>query len=86
MAIVLGGRESAFTAHSHAAVGPPPPSPASIAPPPPPSVSPPAHIAPSLAAQVDVTDQIAKLAHLRDVGALTEEEFSLKKAELLARL
>ena len=31
----------------------------------------------------EVTDQIAKFAALRDQGALTEEEFAAKKAELL---
>jgi hypothetical protein len=35
------------------------------------------------AAQPDVTEQIAKLAVLRDQGALTEDEFVAKKAELL---
>lgn len=34
----------------------------------------------------DITDQLRKLAELRDLGILTEEEFSAKKAELLARL
>ena len=34
----------------------------------------------------DVTEQIAKLAELRDQGALTNEEFEAKKAELLSRL
>jgi hypothetical protein len=38
------------------------------------------------AAQPDVTEQIAKLAALRDQGALTEDEFATKKAELLGRL
>jgi hypothetical protein len=33
----------------------------------------------------DVTEQIAKLAELRDQGALTEDEFAAKKAELLGR-
>lgn len=37
-------------------------------------------------AQVDVTEQLHKLASLRDAGILTEEEFATKKAELLARL
>jgi hypothetical protein len=32
---------------------------------------------------VDVTDQIKKLAELRDSGILTEEEFSAKKKQLL---
>jgi Short C-terminal domain len=34
----------------------------------------------------DVTEQIAKLAALRDQGALTEDEFAAKKAELLGRI
>ncbi|MDR7239150.1 SHOCT domain-containing protein [Neobacillus drentensis] len=33
--------------------------------------------------QVDVADQIKKLAELRDSGILTEEEFSAKKKQLL---
>lgn len=37
-------------------------------------------------AQPDVADQIGKLAALRDAGALTDDEFAAKKAELLARL
>ena len=38
------------------------------------------------AVQVDVTEQLHKLASLRDAGILTDEEFATKKAELLARL
>ena len=38
------------------------------------------------ASQTDVTKQIAKLAALRDQGALTEAEFAAKKAELLDRI
>lgn len=34
----------------------------------------------------EVTEQIAKLAELRDQGALTEDEFAAKKAELLNRI
>src|SRR6478735_3821846 len=34
----------------------------------------------------DVADQIAKLATLRDQGAITTEEFEAKKAELLDRM
>lgn len=34
----------------------------------------------------DVTAQLQQLAGLRDAGILTEEEFTAKKAELLARL
>ena len=36
--------------------------------------------------QLDLAEQIGKLAQLRDHGALTEEEFVAKKGELLARL
>jgi hypothetical protein len=35
---------------------------------------------------LDIPDQIRKLAELRDSGAITEEEFELKKAELLDRM
>jgi hypothetical protein len=34
----------------------------------------------------DIPDQIKKLAELRDAGALTNEEFERKKAELLDRM
>ncbi len=34
----------------------------------------------------DVPSQIARLAELKTQGALTEEEFQAKKAELLARM
>lgn len=34
----------------------------------------------------DVTEMISKLASLREAGILTDDEFSAKKAELLARL
>lgn len=34
----------------------------------------------------DAADQLRKLGELRDSGVLTEEEFSAKKAELLARM
>lgn len=36
--------------------------------------------------QLDITDQLTKLASLRDAGILTDEEFAAKKAELLARM
>ena len=35
---------------------------------------------------VDISDQIKKLAELKDQGILTKEEFELKKTELLARM
>jgi hypothetical protein len=34
----------------------------------------------------DIPDQIKKLAELRDAGAITDEEFERKKAELLERM
>lgn len=42
--------------------------------------------APALERTEPVTDQLKKLGELRDAGTLTEDEFSAKKAELLARL
>lgn len=47
-----------------------------------PVAAPPAPPAP----QFDITAQLQQLAGLRDAGILTEEEFTTKKAELLARL
>jgi uncharacterized membrane protein YeaQ/YmgE (transglycosylase-associated protein family) len=44
------------------------------------------HYAAQTQAHDDVTDQIRKLAELRDEGTLTNEEFEAKKAELLSRL
>jgi hypothetical protein len=43
-------------------------------------------VAAQSAPQLDVAEQIGKLALLRDQGALTEAEFASKKGELLARL
>lgn len=40
----------------------------------------------SAVAELSLPDQIAKLADLRDRGAITEAEFASKKAELLARM
>lgn len=48
-------------------------------------LSPSADAAPS-APQVDVVEQLGKLAGLRDQGVLTDQEFASKKGELLARL
>ena len=47
---------------------------------------PPGPVAAHSAPQLDVAEQIGKLAQLRDLGALTEGEFASKKGELLARL
>jgi len=41
---------------------------------------------PTPTAQIDVAEQLRKLASLRDAGILTDEEFATKKAELIARL
>ena len=38
------------------------------------------------AAGGDVLQQIKELAALKDAGVLTDDEFTVKKAELLARL
>jgi hypothetical protein len=46
----------------------------------------PDHVAAQSTPQLDVAEQIGKLALLRDQGALTEDEFANKKGELLARL
>jgi hypothetical protein len=40
----------------------------------------------SIGAEVSIPDQIGKLSELRDKGALSEEEFKAKKAELLERM
>ena len=52
----------------------------------PPSVIPPAPTPAAPAPAPDVTEQISKLAALRDQGAITPEEFEAKKAELLDRI
>jgi hypothetical protein len=78
----VGSREATPTTLP-AGGGPPAPapvSPAPVAPPPAPAPSPVA------ATAVDVTDQIAKLADLKERGAITPEEFDAKKAELLGRI
>lgn len=41
---------------------------------------------PAAAAGPDLIDQIKRLGELHDAGILTDEEFSTKKAELLARM
>jgi hypothetical protein len=51
-----------------------------------PAAAQPATVAAQSAPRMDVAEQIGKLAQLRDLGALTEEEFASKKGELLARL
>ena len=59
---------------------PPPPAPpmADAGPPPPP--------APPTDASLEVTQTLARLADLRDRGAITPEEYEAKKEELLGRL
>lgn len=62
--------------------------PPQAAPPPQPPPPPPAPPAPPAAApaspEVDLVAGLSRLAHLRDSGALTEEEFQAAKARLLA--
>ena len=74
------------------AAAPPPPPPVSqmesVAPEPPPAPMPPS-AAPATAPGVstsEILSTIEALARLRDAGALSEQEFSAKKTELLARL
>jgi len=63
----------------------PPPEPS--APPGLPLTRPPASAAmPAASAGEDPLDRIAKLAQLRDTGALTEEEYEREKAKLLAQM
>jgi hypothetical protein len=59
---------------------PPPPKPA----PPPPQAAAPPPVNPAV--ETSVFDQIKRLAELRDMGAVTPEEFDTKKSELLKRL
>jgi membrane protease subunit (stomatin/prohibitin family) len=42
--------------------------------------------APAEAAAVDPTEQLKKLAELKDQGILTEQEFSEQKAKILAQM
>jgi hypothetical protein len=58
------------------------PAPAQFAPP---SRLAPAGARAATAGGPDPLDKIAKLALLRDTGAITEEEFELQKAKLLAQ-
>jgi hypothetical protein len=46
----------------------------------------PVSVQPMRTASPDPLDRIAKLAHLRDSGALTNEEFEAQKAKLLAEM
>lgn len=45
-----------------------------------------ASVAPVPVAANDILETLERLAHLRDMGALSEDEFSEKKSELLSRL
>jgi hypothetical protein len=60
-------------------IAPPP-----LPPPPSPTAARPA--ASTAAPRGDALDQIKRLAELRDIGAISDEEFEAKKAELLRRL
>jgi len=69
----------------------PEPAPMAAAAPPvtaPPPAEPPAATAPAPAADesLEITQTLARLADLRDSGAITPEEYEQKKAELLGRL
>ena len=74
----------AFAQHQHAEpepTAPYQPMPETIAEPPPAQTP-----QPMASQDEDILSTIERLAKLRDAGALTDEEFSAKKAELLARL
>jgi len=71
---VVGGvkghqQQKAMAAQEAQAPPPPPPAPAPAAAP---------------AADVDVTDQLTKLADMKSQGLLTDEEFAAAKAQVLA--
>ncbi len=71
---------------ANGAYAPPPPPPGQYAPPPPPPPhvpQPPANAAP---AESGLVEQMKQLAQMRDMGAITAEEFDAKKAEILKRL
>ncbi len=53
---------------------------------PPPRVAPVAAAAAPASSSADAADALAKLADLRDRGAITAEEFEAKKTEILARM
>ena len=75
----------ARTASVSAQPGPPPA--AAPAPTPEPAMSPaPQAQGETQATEEEIFERIAKLAKLKDVGAITETEFETKKAELLARI
>lgn len=46
----------------------------------------PAAVTAPMTIAADPTDQLQRLAELRDAGVLTEEEFTAKKTEILGRL
>jgi Bacterial PH domain/Short C-terminal domain len=60
------------------------PPPETMAPPPPPAAPPPPP--PPADPALEVTQTLARLADLRDRGAISAEEYEAKKAELLGRL
>ncbi|MEM1360188.1 MAG: SHOCT domain-containing protein [Pseudomonadota bacterium] len=68
------------------ATSPAPPTPEPSLPPEVAAPSTPAPAAPPAADTGDILGTIEKLAALRDAGALTEDEFAAKKADLLQRL
>ena len=81
---VSAKRQASWSGQAMAQAATPGPIPAAA----PPPVIPPAPVpaAPAPAPAPDITEQISKLATLRDQGAITPEEFEAKKAELLDRI
>lgn len=74
---VVNGRAAARQAPGPAPAPPAPPV-AAIAPPPAPAP------APQLGGEFDIVAALSRLAHLRDSGALTEDEFQAAKGRILA--
>ncbi len=79
-----GDRPTVIRAGSGDTSAAPPPPPPPAAPPMPPPPPPPAGAAGSDPAQI--TQTLARLADLRDRGAITSEEYEAKKSDLLGRL
>jgi Short C-terminal domain/zinc-ribbon domain len=77
---MFGGKHKTYTVTYRSSQQPPMQSPQPTAP------AAPAPQEEQASGSADVTEQIKKLAELRDQGILTDEEFQVKKKELLAKL
>jgi hypothetical protein len=77
---MFGGKHKTYTVTYRSSQQPPMQSPQPTAP------AAPAPQEEQASGSADVPEQIKKLAELRDQGILTDEEFQVKKKELLAKL